>query len=227
VALSYIPLVTLKPLIPHPPPTASAPTPSPSQPQPINLSSLHPLNPTNFILTLQNHLFDPVSITLSTPPITPGRFGHRITLLCPSFEVGANSDVWDEALNTNTNLALPSAKSRNSTNTSSESSGAVEAGKIWAKGRNWTSVILEIVPASLQPPIVVSGVKDGEGDGEWEIEDDEDVLEIPIFVRLEYDADVSNEDQDERGRGGDEEGKGVERRELAYWMVLGVGRVAK
>jgi dynactin 4 len=149
-----------------------------------------------------------------------------VTLLCPSFSVGANSDVWDEALNTNTNLALPSnqSKSRGSGTNSNESSGAVEAGKIWAKGRNWTSVILEVVPASLRAPVSL----DSEGHGEKGAGDeDEDLLEIPVFVRLEYETDVNAEDEAERKRNGDgEEGKGVERRELAYWMVLGVGRAA-
>ena len=56
--------------------------------------------------------------------------------------------------------------------------------------------------------------------GAGELGEDEDVLEIPVFVRVEYEAEV----------GGDEGGagkEGTERRELAYWCVLGVGRIAR
>jgi dynactin 4 len=221
VAMSFVPLIKLVPLPPQPSATPS---------QPISLSSIPPLVPTNLVLTIQNHLFDPITITLSTPAITPGRFSHRITLLCPTFEVGANSDLFDEALNPN--LAVPSSKTRGSTNSSSESSsGAVEAGKIWAKGRNWTSVILEIVPASLKAPnpaqknMSFGEAPKGKENGELGLEDDEDVLEIPIFVHLEYETDLDKAEQREREQQGKPPATS-EKRELNYWMVLGVGKVA-
>ena len=82
-----------------------------------------------------------------------------------------------------------------------------EAGKVWERGRNWTSVVLEVVCA------VVGG---GDEDGRAE---DADVLEIPMFVRVEYEVEVAGEE------GGGEKER-MEKRELAYWCVLGVGRVA-
>ena len=57
-----------------------------------------------------------------------------------------------------------------------------------------------------------------------ELEEDDDVVEIPIFVRLEFEADVNAE---ERGLGDSRGSKGEkERREEAFWTVVGVGRIA-
>lgn len=180
IALSYVPLTTLKPL----PMPASSTTTAPV----VDLNTLQPLKPTQFLLTLKNHMFDPVKVTLATPTRTPGRFGSKVTILCPQFDVGANSDVWDDALNAPSSSDLKALGGEK----------VAEAGKVWEKGRNWTGVVVEAVPSLV----------------EGEIEEDEDVLEIPVFVRLEW-----------KGEGTDEDGKGLVERELAYWMVLGVGRI--
>ncbi len=37
-------------------------------------------------------------MTLGAPSKTPGRFASKVTVLCPDFEIDANTDVWDEAL---------------------------------------------------------------------------------------------------------------------------------
>ena len=79
---------------------------------------------------------------------------------------------------------------------------------MWEKGRNWVTVVLEVICACV--------------DRETQVEEDDDMLEIPIFVRLEYEADIEKDD----GGGGGEKG-GREKRELAYWAVIGVGRVAR
>lgn len=65
--------------------------------------------------------------------------------------------------------------------------------------------------------VVEVGVVDvyaGDDGEEWG-DEDEDVLEIPVFIRVEWEAEV-----EEKGKEG-----GKEKRELAYWVVLGVGRV--
>ena len=85
-----------------------------------------------------------------------------------------------------------------------------EAGKVWEKGRNWTSVVVEV------GVVDVGGVDGGDGQECWG-DEDEDVLEIPVFVRVEWEAEV-----EEKGKEG-----GKEKRELAYWVVMGVGRVGK
>ncbi|KZF23519.1 hypothetical protein L228DRAFT_282240 [Xylona heveae TC161] len=280
VALNYVPTMTLKPLVPSPaPPSAApavtaAPTPLPPTAPSINLQALPSLIPTQFLLTLHNPLFDPVRVTLATPARTPGRFGSKVTILCPQFDIGANTDMWDEAL---TDVAAgssgsepgPGAKSRGSAagNQSQPTPGAAaaldaakraraaadfdgpvqaEAGKIWDSGRNWTTIVLEVVPANLDEESPSSkpnksaatnnpGKHDSNPDeppGETGLEEDEDVLEIPVFVRINYEADISSEDED--GPAADDavivrnkRGEKKVKRELAYWCVLGVGRISK
>lgn len=251
IALSYIPLPILRPLMPAALPGQSVSATSLLQP---NLDSLSPLRPIQYLLTLKNHMFDPVKVTLATPSVTPGRIGSKVTILCPQFDLGANSDVWDEALQ-----AGPAAPTSSSVATLTSSGGragtiagyekVAEAGKVWDKGRNWTTVVLEVVPEVLpgtQHPGIPSTQgkkKDSENEGEddedetdTQIREDEDVLEIPVFVHLEWDAE-NQMDQDD-GAGGDKThlrervGDGETqksdsiKRELAYWMVLGVGRIS-
>jgi hypothetical protein len=77
------------------------------------------------------------------------------------------------------------------------------------------------------PPVAATDNGDGE-DGEegddGSVDYDSDVLEIPIFVRLEFEADVNAE---ERGLGDSRGAKGErEKREEAFWTVVGVGRIA-
>ena len=144
------------------------------------------------VLTLRNPLFDPVRVTLATPSHTPGPFPSKVTILCPEFEIGQNTDVWDEALSTT------DGKEKRRTKTE-VAEGQAEAGKVWEKGRNWTSIVLEVVPAS--------------GDARSE----KDILEIPVFVRVEYESEANAEDDNGSAK--------KEKRELAYWIVLGVGRL--
>lgn len=245
IALSYIPLPTLRPLMPAALPGQAVSATSLLQ---LNLDALSPLRPIQYLLTLKNHMFDPVRVTLATPSITPGRVASKVTILCPQFELGANSDVWDEALQ-----AAPAAPS-SSTNPLSRPGApgyekVAEAGKVWDKGRNWTTVVLEVVPEALPgtnptiPLPLPSETKDDADDDDDDDEDtnknsplreDEDVLEIPVFVHLEWDSEnqMDSEHQDRHSRqrekdgGGDNDKADLVKRELAYWMVLGVGRIS-
>lgn len=220
IALSYIPLATLRPLTLGP-----------------SLDALPPLKPIQFLLTLKNHMFDPVRVTLATPSTTPGRVGTKVTILCPQFEIDANNDVWDEALQ----APNDQRSSRSGPLGAGHHEKAAEAGKVWEKGRNWTTVVIEVAPGTL--PGRASGLKekrqinnkDDDDDFDeninfdWsgqskdpnaQLQPDEDVLEIPIFVRMEWDSENQIE-QSVRGQNSD-----TVKRELAYWMVLGVGRIA-
>lgn len=104
------------------------------------------------------------------------------------------------------------------------------AGKVYESGRNWTSVVVEIVPAAIARAVV--GAKEaGTGTGtptgaeKKEVEDaDADVVEVPIRVSLEWK--VSDEEQ-LKSRRAVVDADDVGERELNYWMVLGVGRVAE
>ena len=196
VALNYVPTMSLKPL-----------QPSPSTRLPlIDLKAIPPLRPSQFLLTLKNPLFDAIKVTLATPVQTPGKYSHKVTVLCPDFDIGSNVDQWDEALGDERSRRSSKLFSLSKVEYAGGDSGRVaEAGKVWEKGRNWTTVVVEVVCANLAES------QDGE--------EDEDVLEIPMFVRLEWEADLEREGKDE----GKSEKK--EKRELAYWTVVGVGRV--
>ncbi|KAL9600560.1 MAG: hypothetical protein Q9219_003106 [cf. Caloplaca sp. 3 TL-2023] len=204
LALSYIPTINIKPL--H----ASL-----AEHHQIDLSNIRPLQTLQFILALQNPLFDPVSVTLATPNRTPGRWEHKVVILCPQFEIGANADAWDEALESNKTTQEKEARSsKRFWSTKPEYVGqdgkVAEAGKVWEKGRNWTSVVVEVGTLDVH-------ADDDDGE-EWGLED-EDVLEIPVFVRMEWEAEAEAEEKGKEG--------GKEKRELAYWVVLGVGRIGR
>ncbi|KAL8698898.1 MAG: hypothetical protein Q9201_006319 [Fulgogasparrea decipioides] len=196
---NYIPTISIKPL--HT---------SPSQ-KPMELDSITPLQTSQFLLYLRNPIFDPVTVTLATPNRTPGQWSHKVTILCPQFDIGANADAWDDALD-----AKSTQQHRNTRKFGDprfeyvgQDGKVAEAGKVWEKGRNWTSVVVEVG---------VVDVYGGDDDGVEELGDeDEDVLEIPVFVRVEWEAEV-----EEKGKEG-----GRETRELAYWVVLGLGRVGR
>jgi dynactin-4 len=224
MALNYIPLVTLKPVAPAKIPVSEAAE-----------VKLQPHRPHQWVLTLKNHLFDAVKVSLGTPAVTPGKLGHRVTVLCPQFEVGANSDVWDDALGDKRLSTVAVSKG-------DRDFGVAEAGKVYDKGRNWTSVVLEVVPVPAGRPkaseivsveqqgaVGPEGLQEREEVVEEEDSEDDDVVEIPIRVRLEWrqsDVEEGSEGQKKSTKvNEDGEVEDTARRELAYWMVLGVGRV--
>ena len=208
VALNYIPSITIKPLQP------------PSSSNPSGL--LTPMKPTQFLLTFKNPLFDGVKVNIATPASTPGRFSSKVTVLCPQFEVGANTDVWDEALREGGGKGGDREKRRTKAE-ASEGQHQAEAGKVWERGRNWVSVVVEVVPASLriEGPAFLRSEAQQKDDGP--LRDDEDVLEIPVFVRIEWETVA----QDEAAGLAAKDKEVKERRELAYWCVLGVGKIAQ
>ena len=197
VALNYILTISLKPL-----------QPSPSTGLPlIDLKAIPPLRPSQFLLTLKNPLFDAVKVTLATPVQTSGRYSHKVTILCPDFDIGSNVDQWDEALGDEKSRRSSKLFSISKVEYAGGDGGRVaEAGKVWEKGRNWTTVVVEVVCSNIAES--------------QDLEEDEDLLEIPIFVRMEWEADLERE-------GNDEAKSEKEKRELAYWTVVGVGKVGK
>ncbi|KAK7923994.1 Dynactin p62 family protein [Apiospora marii] len=207
VAGNHIPSVTIKPL-----PTPGLPTPS----------ALAPLKPAQFLLTFKNPMFDSIKVTLATPSTTPGRFASKVTVLCPQFTVGANSDDYD--LN-----EVLKAEDRDQRDRRREDDGShqVEAGKVFERGRNWVSIVVEVIPASLQIQPTPSLLrKEGEPEADLApLREDEDVLEIPMFVRLEWESEPSQDQVGVAPSGKEKDAK--EKRELAYWSVLGIGRISR
>ena len=201
VALNYIPTVFLKPL---------QPDPSTQEPV-IDLKSLSPLRPCQFLVTLKNPLFDAVKVTLATPAVTPGAHQHKVTILCPDLEIGPNIDQCDEALNASNDRRRSKLLSPTKPEYAGIGGKVAEAGKVWDKGRNWTTVVMEVVCMDVYKS--------------RELEDlavDEDLLEIPLYVRIVWESEVQSEENN-ASKG---EAK-KEKKELAYWAVLGVGRIAR
>lgn len=207
-------------------PTAPAQHSSfPLRAESLEQAKLQPFQAQQYIVTVRNPLFESVKVTLSTPGTTPGKVASRVTILCPSFSVGpAGENMWDEALAASTISAGGDGSRRAAmaslTGGSADSDRQPEAGKIWERSRNSTSVILEVVPGSLKPPPSFIPKSDQQIADEVVGEDD-DVLEIPIHVRAEWEADPTN-GQDHLVVG---EKKERDSKELAYWCVLGVGRI--
>ena len=214
VAFNFIPTMTLKHL-----------SPTGGQSQENQSHGLSPLEPTQFLLTLKNPLYEAIRITLATPPHTPGPHAHRVTILCPQFDVGRNTDLWDDALHgggkgDDTERAggarprpRPSGPSKaHESILGGDGNKVAEAGKVWDQGRNWTTVVLEVIGA---PPVAVVGGGDDERARGTE---DELVVEIPVFVRVDWHAHALKDEAAAPD-------KGRERRELAYWAVIGVGTV--
>ena len=215
LAINYIPTISVVPL--QPAPSTHIPA--------INQDSLPALKACQFLLTLKNPLFESVKVTLATPPRTPGRYGHKVTILCPEMNIGPNVDKWDEALGDaktrRTSRILPGFANKPEY-VGGEGGKVAEAGKVWEKGRNWTSVVVEVVCALAGnddiPPAENSGGRESD-DFEQE---DEDVVEIPIFVRMEWEGDMAAGDGAATIKGDVKE-----KRELAFWTVVGIGRVSR
>jgi dynactin-4 len=216
VAGSYIPSIAIRPLALSGGSGTSASGPA------VPGALLEPLRPAHYLLTFKNPIFETIKVTLGAPAKTPGRLASKVTVLCPDFEIDANTDVWDEALNQGGGGAGGGAGERDKRRRRGEDGAGgsqsninhqnqLEVGKIWERGRNWVSIVVEVVPASLRLE-----------EGDTPLGEDEDVLEIPMFVRVEWEGEAGG---DEVGSVATRDREAREKRELAYWCVLGLGRI--
>ena len=212
VAGNYIPGIFVRPLTVAEGVQAPSGRPPPMLP---SVAPLKPLRPVQFLLTFTNPIFEKVKVTLATPTATPGRFSSKVTVFCPQFEIDANTDVWDEA--------LKDEDREQRRRRGDEGQGQGEIGKIWERGRNWVSVVVEVVPASLRLDLLSVTNPQGEVDTS-PLKEDEDVLEIPMFVRVEWEVEAGGE---EVASAPNKDKDAKEKRELAYWSVLGLGRISQ
>jgi len=186
VASSYIPRLRVVPLVASPnapapstPLTSSSSSSSRSVPisatRPVSQPPLlSPGKPTHYLLTFLNPLYNPVRVTLATPRLTLGATASRITILCPSFELSANRDIWTDAALSGPNPVTSSRKQGGTAGRDQDPAAqAPEAGKVWSTKKNATTVVLEVVPG-----VVAEAEAAGSGN----------VLEVSLFVRLEYDV---------------------------------------
>lgn len=211
VANNSIPSISIKPL--NPPPRSGP-----------DSGLLKPLQPAQFLFTFKNPLFDDVKVTLATPATTPGRFASRVTVLCPEFKIDANPDN-DMYLDD----VLKDGDRERQRQRGDESIHQAEAGKIWERGRNWVSIVVEVIPASLRaesssPSASFSPEGGKKGPDLGPAGEDDDILEIPMFVRLEWESEAS---QDQVGVATSKEKDAKEKRELAYWCAIGIGRISR
>ncbi|RMZ77520.1 hypothetical protein DV737_g4346, partial [Chaetothyriales sp. CBS 132003] len=135
LALNYIPFVTLRPV------PVSGGVQQQQGPDGGDVL-LEPGKASQWILTMRNPLYENVNVTLGAEAMTPGRHRHRVTILCPEFEVGKSGDVWDDALGLG---GGGRGGSEEATPKRGAAAGEGIAGKVYDKGRNWVSVVLEIV----------------------------------------------------------------------------------
>ncbi|GIZ39184.1 hypothetical protein CKM354_000257500 [Cercospora kikuchii] len=218
LASQHIPRLLARPL------SSTGPTPNPAfriRTEAVDEVRLQPYQTLQYVLTVRNPIFETVKISLATPATTPGRIQSKVTILCPSFNVGPSGDMWDEALSHSTTSEGGRQAAMASLTGAPDGDRQPEAGKIWERTRNTTSVILEVVPGGLQRrPSIVSTSDDGQ---EGELAEDEDILEIPVYIRAEWEADASGHEALHH----EEKAKTSERvtKELAYWCVLGLGRI--
>lgn len=188
-------------------------------PASVSYSSLTPLNTHQFLLTITNPLFDPINVTLATPQRTPGRFPTEVTILCPDFEVGANTDVWDEALaSAGAAGGAPAGVQGMQGKSRRTGKKTGNTGTVWDAGRNWTTVVIEIVP-----PLVPMEDEKPDAEGEKSITELDRIVQIPVCVRVEYETDLEREDGLSALSGREQK----EKREHTYWSVLGLGRIGK
>ncbi|KAF3769540.1 regulated by circadian rhythms/ conidium formation [Cryphonectria parasitica EP155] len=221
VAGSYIPTISMRPLqatslsqtISGAPSGASISAAGPA-------ALLAPLRPVQFLLTFKNPIFEAVKVTLATPSVTPGRFASKVTILCPEFEIDANTDVWDEALKDGDK----DRRRRGGIEDAAGQQHQAEPGKVWERGRNWVTIVVEVVPASLRLEKTNFSILARDAKGAMDLRplrEDEDILEIPMYVRLEWETDDAAQD----GAPAKDNKDGREKRELAYWCALGIGRI--
>lgn len=188
---------------------------APMNAETVQLDALKPGVAHQFIVTCRNPLYDPIRVKLGTPNTVPRQSGSRVTILCPQFDIGASTDVWDEALDP--------TKSVDGGGTSG-ARGVAEAGKVWKKGRNWTSVVLELVPGTVASPENAQGGADHK---------EQKRLEIPILVRMEYFTDASATsvtsglESPENSPGYRSAKEERVPKETEFWVVIALGTVSR
>ncbi|KTW31477.1 hypothetical protein T552_00120 [Pneumocystis carinii B80] len=179
IAMNYIPTISLE-----------------CFPGPISNCSPGKLSPnvTNlFLLTVTNPLCQKIKVFLATPQRTSGKYSHSVTILCPEFEVGTNKDTSD---NNSTIKSIPK-----------DTTKMPISGALWDRGRNWTTVVLEIIPSK-----IISN----------NMNFNDDLVEISVFVKVVYDIIL---DKEEFKHVETSLSQGIVSKEIGFWGVIGLGKI--
>lgn len=216
---------------------------------------LQPGKPYTFLLTVTNPMQVNMKISLSTISCNMSdsskrndgeeykkpRYPHKVTLITPNIELGADDGLWDE---TSLVKGVPSILIKRETQVSRRveidgartfpSKAGIEIARsnylgsknlspdettlgVYQQGKNWCTVALEVVPSLLKTPTA-----DSQGSGPRP-----PVLEIPLFVSFTFE--VPNEEEEENADKDGHKDKKVEIKPetltFGYWTVIGIGPI--
>ena len=71
-----------------------------------------------------------------------------MTILCPEFDVGANTDDWEEVLKED--REDDKSKSSRGGRGRDRQTPMASGGTVWSSGRNWTTVVIEVIPPNVE-----------------------------------------------------------------------------
>ncbi|KAA8898436.1 hypothetical protein TRICI_006565 [Trichomonascus ciferrii] len=107
-----------------------------------------------FRLTVSNIITTPIKVTLATLPLDSENHPHKVTIISPTFDLGPAPELWDEA---SLVRGVPSSSIVRETNTTKkvfmEGDRESGTGGIYERGKNWVTVLMEIVPSASVPEV--------------------------------------------------------------------------
>lgn len=107
-----------------------------------------------FRLTVSNIITTPIKMTLATLPLDSENHPHKVTIISPTFDLGPAPELWDE---TSLVRGVPSSSIVRETNTTKkvfmEGDRESGTGGIYERGKNWVTVLMEIVPSASVPEV--------------------------------------------------------------------------
>lgn len=233
MALNYLPSLRLSPYTNKP---------GTAYPASLMARKAHTL-----LLTVTNPMQVSMKVVLSALPQDAATFPHKVTIVTPSVELGAASELWDEASLVG---GVPSVFIKRESSVTKRvaveghrrgagagvggaagaETGASGGGGIHQRGRNWCTVLVEVVPSPQCK-----------------------VLEVPLFVSFSFNVPKEEEEEeaepkppgqdekaseDKEGIKGEVENKDKASEETAekpvkeetvsigFWAVLGVANIA-
>lgn len=139
-----------------------------------------------------------MKVVLSTVPQGP-RYPHKVTIVTPAVELGASSELWDEA---SLVAGVPSMFIQRESSVTQrvdvEGMRSTADEGVFQRGRSWATIAVETVPA------------------------EPGVLEIPLFVSFSFRVPVDSKDEKEPKESTE---ANQETLSIGFWAVLGVCRV--
>lgn len=154
-----------------------------------------------FRLTVYNPMNTPIKVNLATLPTTHGEHPHKVTIVSPTVELGAASELWDEV---SLVRGVPAAFMIRQTNTAKKvfMEGDRETGiggGIYERGKNWVTVLMEVVPSAMVKKV-----------------------QIPLFVSYWYHRSNKSQEEEEADDNGDDD-EDDNRVNIGFWTTVVLG----